>query len=175
VLPLARRAAIGNASNGSLRGSVWRFLDATGPGHPHSRLISVTIAAVLGTHERLRGQLRLHSQWRHKREIVELFIHVEAMRCCESVRQLPGCKRLFAETGQLAVLPKTGLHEYVRLRRRAWPTGEVLNGGIKGSVGHTQKRGCFRRDGGRVLEPAGGSRVDLGQDNATRRPCGVSV
>jgi alkylhydroperoxidase/carboxymuconolactone decarboxylase family protein YurZ len=42
-------------------------------------LISVTIAATLGTHEPLRGQLRiaLHNGV-SKDEIVELFIHVEA-------------------------------------------------------------------------------------------------
>ena len=42
-------------------------------------LISVAIAAALGTHEPLRGQLRiaLHSGV-SKEEIVELFIHLEA-------------------------------------------------------------------------------------------------
>ena len=46
----------------------------------HSRaLISVTIAAVLGTHEPLRGQLRIAlNNGVTKEEIVELFIHVEA-------------------------------------------------------------------------------------------------
>jgi 4-carboxymuconolactone decarboxylase len=42
-------------------------------------LISVTIAAVLGTHEPLRGQLRIALRNGVTREeIVELFIHVEA-------------------------------------------------------------------------------------------------
>src|SRR6202790_3048236 len=42
-------------------------------------LISVTIAAVLGTHEPLRGQLRIAlNNGVTKEEIVELFIHVEA-------------------------------------------------------------------------------------------------
>src|SRR6202140_5017221 len=42
-------------------------------------LISVTIAAVLGTHEPLRGQLRIALNGGvTKEEIVELFIHVEA-------------------------------------------------------------------------------------------------
>ena len=42
-------------------------------------LISVTIAAVLGTHEPLRGQLRiaLHNGVT-KEEVVELFIPIEA-------------------------------------------------------------------------------------------------
>jgi 4-carboxymuconolactone decarboxylase len=42
-------------------------------------LISVTIAAVLGTHGPLRGQLRIAlNSGVTKEEIVELFIHVEA-------------------------------------------------------------------------------------------------
>jgi 4-carboxymuconolactone decarboxylase len=42
-------------------------------------LISVTIAAVLGTHEPLSGQLRIAlNSGVTKEEIVELFIHVEA-------------------------------------------------------------------------------------------------
>jgi 4-carboxymuconolactone decarboxylase len=42
-------------------------------------LVSVTIAAVLGTHEPLRGQLRIALNGGvTKEEIVELFIHVEA-------------------------------------------------------------------------------------------------
>jgi 4-carboxymuconolactone decarboxylase len=42
-------------------------------------LVSVTIAAVLGTHEPLRGQLRIAlNNGVTKEEIVELFIHVEA-------------------------------------------------------------------------------------------------
>jgi 4-carboxymuconolactone decarboxylase len=42
-------------------------------------LISVTIAAVLGTHEPLRGQLKIAlNNGVTKEEIVELFIHVEA-------------------------------------------------------------------------------------------------
>src|SRR3954454_6818096 len=42
-------------------------------------LISVTIAAVLGTHEPLRGQLRIAlNNGVTKNEIVELFIHIEA-------------------------------------------------------------------------------------------------
>jgi alkylhydroperoxidase/carboxymuconolactone decarboxylase family protein YurZ len=42
-------------------------------------LISVTIAAVLGTHEPLRGQLRIAlNNGVTKDEIVELFIHVDA-------------------------------------------------------------------------------------------------
>jgi 4-carboxymuconolactone decarboxylase len=42
-------------------------------------LISVTITAVLGTHEPLRGQLRIAlASGVTKEEIVELFIHVEA-------------------------------------------------------------------------------------------------
>ncbi len=46
----------------------------------HSKaLISVTIAAVLGTHEPLRGQLRIAlNNGVTPEEIVELFIHVEA-------------------------------------------------------------------------------------------------
>jgi 4-carboxymuconolactone decarboxylase len=41
-------------------------------------LISVTIAAVLGTHEPLRGQLRIAlNNGVTKEEIVELFIHIE--------------------------------------------------------------------------------------------------
>ena len=42
-------------------------------------LISVTIAAVLGTHEPLRGQLRIAlNNGVTKEEVVELFIHIEA-------------------------------------------------------------------------------------------------
>jgi 4-carboxymuconolactone decarboxylase len=42
-------------------------------------LISVTIAATLGTHEPLRGQLRIAlASGVTKEEIVELFIHLEA-------------------------------------------------------------------------------------------------
>jgi alkylhydroperoxidase/carboxymuconolactone decarboxylase family protein YurZ len=42
-------------------------------------LISVTIAAVLGTHEPLRGQLRVAiNNGVTREEIVELFIHIEA-------------------------------------------------------------------------------------------------
>jgi 4-carboxymuconolactone decarboxylase len=46
----------------------------------HSRaLISVAIAATLGTHEPLRGQLRIAlNSGVTKEEIVELFIHLEA-------------------------------------------------------------------------------------------------
>jgi alkylhydroperoxidase/carboxymuconolactone decarboxylase family protein YurZ len=42
-------------------------------------LVSVTIAATLGTHEPLRGQLRIAlNSGVTKEEIVELFIHLEA-------------------------------------------------------------------------------------------------
>ena len=42
-------------------------------------LISVTIAAVLGTHEPLRGQLRIAlNNGVTKEEVVELFIPIEA-------------------------------------------------------------------------------------------------
>jgi 4-carboxymuconolactone decarboxylase len=42
-------------------------------------LVSVTIAATLGTHEPLRGQLRIAlNNGVTKEEIVELFIHLEA-------------------------------------------------------------------------------------------------
>lgn len=42
-------------------------------------LISITIAATLGTHEPLRGQLRIAlNSGVTKEEIVELFIHLEA-------------------------------------------------------------------------------------------------
>ena len=42
-------------------------------------LISVTIAAVLGTHEPLRGQLRIAlNNGVTREEVVELFIHLEA-------------------------------------------------------------------------------------------------
>ena len=42
-------------------------------------LISVTIAATLGTHEPLRGQLRIAlNSGVTKEEIVELFVHLEA-------------------------------------------------------------------------------------------------
>jgi 4-carboxymuconolactone decarboxylase len=42
-------------------------------------LVSVTIAAALGTHEPLRGQLRIAlNSGITKEEIVELFIHLEA-------------------------------------------------------------------------------------------------
>jgi 4-carboxymuconolactone decarboxylase len=60
----------------------------------HSRaLISVTIAAVLGTHEPLLGQLRIAlNNGVTKEEIVELFIHSEAYAGAARVRQLPDCK-----------------------------------------------------------------------------------
>jgi alkylhydroperoxidase/carboxymuconolactone decarboxylase family protein YurZ len=42
-------------------------------------LISVAIAAALGTHEPLRGQLRIAlNNGASKEDIVELFIHLEA-------------------------------------------------------------------------------------------------
>ena len=50
-----------------------------GPDTRTRALISVTIAAVLGTHEPLRGQLRIAlNNGVTKDEIVELFIHLEA-------------------------------------------------------------------------------------------------
>jgi alkylhydroperoxidase/carboxymuconolactone decarboxylase family protein YurZ len=55
-------------------------------------LVSVTIAATLGTREPLRGQLRIAlNNGVTKDEIVELFIHLEAYAGArESVRQLSG-------------------------------------------------------------------------------------
>jgi alkylhydroperoxidase/carboxymuconolactone decarboxylase family protein YurZ len=45
----------------------------------HKALISVAITAALGTHEPLRGQLRIAlNNGVTKEEIVELFIHLEA-------------------------------------------------------------------------------------------------
>ena len=44
-----------------------------------AQLVSVTIAATLGTHEPLRGQIRIAlNNGVSKEEIVELFIHLEA-------------------------------------------------------------------------------------------------
>jgi 4-carboxymuconolactone decarboxylase len=46
---------------------------------PQPRLISVTIAATLGTHEPLHGQVRIAlNSGVTKEEIVELFIHLAA-------------------------------------------------------------------------------------------------
>jgi 4-carboxymuconolactone decarboxylase len=50
-----------------------------GPDTRSRALISVTIAALLGTHEPLRGQLRIAlNNGVTREEIVELFIHIEA-------------------------------------------------------------------------------------------------
>jgi 4-carboxymuconolactone decarboxylase len=63
-------------------------------------LISVTIAAVLGTHEPLRGQLRIAlSNGVRKEEIVELFIHVEAYAgAARAFDSYQIAKAVFAET-----------------------------------------------------------------------------
>jgi 4-carboxymuconolactone decarboxylase len=62
-------------------------------------LISVTIAAVLGTHDPLRGQLRIAlNVGVTKEEIVELFIHLEAY--AGAARAFDGyqiAKEIFAE------------------------------------------------------------------------------
>jgi 4-carboxymuconolactone decarboxylase len=62
-------------------------------------LISVTIAAVLGTHDPLRGQLRIAlNVGVTKEEIVELFIHLEAY--AGAARAYDGyqvAKEIFAE------------------------------------------------------------------------------
>jgi alkylhydroperoxidase/carboxymuconolactone decarboxylase family protein YurZ len=64
-------------------------------------LISVTIAATLGTHEPLRGQLRiaLHSGVT-KEEIVELFIHLAAYAgAARAFDSYQVALAVFAETG----------------------------------------------------------------------------
>jgi alkylhydroperoxidase/carboxymuconolactone decarboxylase family protein YurZ len=51
----------------------------TGLDRPSRALVSVAIAATLGTHEPLRGQLRIAlNNGVTKEQIVELFIHLEA-------------------------------------------------------------------------------------------------
>jgi 4-carboxymuconolactone decarboxylase len=51
----------------------------SGLDHRTRALISVTIAATLGTHEPLRGQLRIAlNSGVTEEEIIELFIHLEA-------------------------------------------------------------------------------------------------
>jgi alkylhydroperoxidase/carboxymuconolactone decarboxylase family protein YurZ len=65
-------------------------------------LISVTIAATLGTHEPLRGQLRiaLHSGVT-KEEIVELFIHLAAYAgAARAFDSYQVALAVFAETSQ---------------------------------------------------------------------------
>lgn len=65
-------------------------------------LISVTIAAVLGTHEPLRGQLRIAlNSGVTKEEIVELFIHVEAYAgAARAFDSYQVAKDVFAETAE---------------------------------------------------------------------------
>jgi 4-carboxymuconolactone decarboxylase len=65
-------------------------------------LISVTIAAVLGTHEPLRGQLRIAlNNGVTKEEIVELFIHVEAYAgAARAFDSYQVAKDVFAETAE---------------------------------------------------------------------------
>jgi alkylhydroperoxidase/carboxymuconolactone decarboxylase family protein YurZ len=63
-------------------------------------LISVTIAAVLGTHAPLRGQLRIAlNNGVTKEEIVELFIHVEAYAgAARAFDSYQVAREVFAET-----------------------------------------------------------------------------
>jgi 4-carboxymuconolactone decarboxylase len=62
-------------------------------------LISVTIAAVLGTHDPLRGQLRIAlNVGVTKEEIVELFIHLEAYAgAARAYDSYQVAKEIFAE------------------------------------------------------------------------------
>lgn len=63
-------------------------------------LVSVTIAAVLGTHEPLRGQLRIAlNNGVTKEEIVELFIHIEAYAgAARAFDSYQIAREVFAET-----------------------------------------------------------------------------
>ena len=65
-------------------------------------LVSVTIAAVLGTHEPLRGQLRIAlNSGVTKEEIVELFIHVEAYAgAARAFDSYQIAREVFAETAE---------------------------------------------------------------------------
>jgi hypothetical protein len=66
-----------------------------------AQLVSVTIAATLGTHEPLRGQIRIAlNNGVSKDEIVELFIHLEAY--AGAARAFDGYQialQVFAENG----------------------------------------------------------------------------
>jgi 4-carboxymuconolactone decarboxylase len=65
-------------------------------------LVSVTIAAVLGTHEPLRGQLRIAlNSGVTKEAIVELFIHVEAYAgAARAFDSYQIAREVFAETAE---------------------------------------------------------------------------
>ena len=63
--------------------------------------VSVTIAATLGTHQPLRGQIRIAlNNGASKEEIVELFIHLEAYAgAARAFDSYQIALRVFAENG----------------------------------------------------------------------------